>query len=441
MAILRMRFRFITIIAVAVVFLTITIAIADATFATYSSAHSNDVTYTEVNLSTPSSTASGDLLLANIAVRGGSEAVITEIPYGWTQIRRTDNDVHISVISYYKLATSSNQETYTWKFQDQTTGEGAISRYVGVNTANPIAASTGNTGFGESATTSSLTTAVASTTIVNLFATDVGKAAQAPYFSTPSGTSERYDLNNAPFGPSTASSDAVQVASGLSSVATTTINGNKARFWASQQVALSPAPAPTITFDAATQCGSSSSCSVTTSGSNRALVAFVNGQVGTDSTPSCTYDGVSMTLVDKVQTPSDRWIYGFLLLGPSTGTNTLSCSGSSYIRINAVSYNNVQQSGQPDNYASGSNSSSYSLTTNYTVINANSLIVADSYFAQANNPTTTIAYTSSTDRVSNDGSRVHDSNGPLSATTTTVTMSDNITSNRSQIIISLIPAE
>src|SRR4051812_1036994 len=101
-----------------VIILIASLALADGAFGTYFGAHSVDVTYTEINLLTPSSTVSGNLLLANITVNGGNEAVVTQVPYGWTQIRRTDNDVNVSLITYFKIATSSMTETHTWRFQD-----------------------------------------------------------------------------------------------------------------------------------------------------------------------------------------------------------------------------------------------------------------------------------------------------------------------------------
>jgi hypothetical protein len=196
-------------------------------------------------------------------------------------------------------------------------------------------------------------------------------------------------------------------------------------------------PANNIAFGSAADCGNASSCSVTTSGSNRALVAFVHGEVGTDNTPTCTYGGTSMTLVDKVQTPSDRWMYGFLLINPASGSNTLSCSGPTFIRILAASYTGVQQSGQPDNHTTNSASSATSLSTTYTVNHNNAWIVQNAY-ASGGTVSGGSGYTARGNNV--DSGQIFDSNGPVSSGSNTVAFSDSGSAQLSQIIISLISA-
>jgi hypothetical protein len=194
-----------------------------------------------------------------------------------------------------------------------------------------------------------------------------------------------------------------------------------------------------IAFDAATNCGSNSSCTVTTSGSNRALVAFVHGDTS-DNTPTCTYNGSSMTLEDKVQTPSDRWVYGFLLLGPTAGSNTLSCSGPSFIKILAASYTGVKQSGQPDNHATSTASSASSISTSYTVSTANSWVIQNTYAGGGSASSATLDSASMTSRGSIlDGGLIFDSTEPVSSGSHTVAWTNSSTSNLSQIIISLVP--
>jgi hypothetical protein len=167
----------------------------------------------------------GDFLLANIAVNGGDAADITA-PSGWTLILRTDNDSNIGIASYYRWATTTEPSNYTWTIDHQTTAKGAISRYSAVDKLNPIDGSaTGNSGYGTIATTSPITTTVASGTIVTLFAADVGKSSDAgAYFSTPTGMAERYDLSNTPFGPSAASDEQIVLATGTVAVESSTIS-------------------------------------------------------------------------------------------------------------------------------------------------------------------------------------------------------------------------
>src|SRR4051794_8549092 len=70
--------------------LTASVTLADIVYQSSVTAHSNDVTITQLTVNKPSSVAQGDLMLANIAVRGGTSGVVTP-PSGWTEILRTDN--------------------------------------------------------------------------------------------------------------------------------------------------------------------------------------------------------------------------------------------------------------------------------------------------------------------------------------------------------------
>jgi hypothetical protein len=118
-------------------------AIVSGTSTTKSSVQ---VTVTQLVLDRPSVSA-GDVMVASIAVNGGSSAVIHE-PTGWTPIGRTDNDTSIALVSYYKVAGGSEPSSYTWTIDGQTTAEGGITPYTGVDTSSPIADWKGNTGFG-----------------------------------------------------------------------------------------------------------------------------------------------------------------------------------------------------------------------------------------------------------------------------------------------------
>jgi hypothetical protein len=215
------------------------VTLADIISGSFSTHSSADITVTQVTIDKPSSVVQGDLLLANIAINGGSPATVTGVPSGWTQILRTDNDTNISIVSYYKIAGASEPANYTWNISPQTRAEGGITRYSGVDTSNPIDSAAGNFGLSQVATTSSITTSAANEEIVALFATDVGKNTDAgSYFSTPTGMTEKYDVSNITLGPSTASDDVIQVSLGNSGSKSSTISGNKDRNWASQVIAL-----------------------------------------------------------------------------------------------------------------------------------------------------------------------------------------------------------
>jgi hypothetical protein len=69
-------------------------AIVSGTSTTGASSH---VTYTQLTLNVPTVSV-GDVMLASIAVKGGSADVVTA-PSGWTQVARTDNDTNATLIT------------------------------------------------------------------------------------------------------------------------------------------------------------------------------------------------------------------------------------------------------------------------------------------------------------------------------------------------------
>lgn len=228
----------VALVTVAIFISAFAISFADIISGTFSFNKSNDVTITQLTIAPPVGLNVGDFLLAQVAVNGGNAAIVTA-PVGWTQILRTDNDTNISIISYWKAASNSEPSNYTWTIDHQTTAEGAITRYSGVNIINPIDGAAGNSGFGTEATTTPVTTTGPNVELVALFAADVGKSANAgAYFSPVVGMTEKYDISNTPFGPSAASDDAIQVSAGTTGSKSSTIAGNKKHNWATQLIAL-----------------------------------------------------------------------------------------------------------------------------------------------------------------------------------------------------------
>ena len=332
------------------------------------------VTVTQLKLDKPASISAGDVMLANIGINGGSSAVVSTVPSGWTQITRTDNDVNIALISYWKVASSSEPSDYTWSVDGQTTAEGGIIAYRGVDTTNPVDSMAGNTGFGTQATTSAITTNAANEQIVALFATDVGKNPNAgAYFSTSTGgMTEKYDVSNVPFGPSIAADDVIQTSAGGTGSKLSTISGNKARNWATQQIALRQPASSTIMFDnrSASVGGTNPSVSITrgTSGSNYIGLVFLAAGNTDISASDCTWGGNSMTLLmDQLGSSSahNQWFY---LLAPPSGSQIVSCTTNGNMQLAAVTYFGVSQSDPFDTNFDGA-SHSYVVNVDGAVAN------------------------------------------------------------------------
>jgi Concanavalin A-like lectin/glucanases superfamily len=224
------------------------VAFAAISSGAFTTASSVQVTTTTLTINKPT-TSTGDLMLATIAIHGGSSANISAVPTGWTQIARTDNDAALRLVSYWKIDSASEPSSYQWVIDGQTTAKGGITAYSGVDSSNPIdVPAQGNTGLSSSATTSAITTTSASDTVVAVFAVDEGKSSNSgSYFSPASGMSEKFDVSNTPFGPSISLQEAVQTTPGTFSSKSSSISGgNKPRNWATQMIALKmPPPVPT----------------------------------------------------------------------------------------------------------------------------------------------------------------------------------------------------
>ena len=92
--------------------------------------------------------------------------------------------------------------------------------------------------------------------------------------------------------------------------------------------------------------------------SNRILIAGIFNSNG-DNVTGVTYNGVSMTQIQKVNVTGTIYFYTFLLVAPNVGGNTLQVQGSGLgtVYINARAYFNAKQTSQPDNNGTTNGSS------------------------------------------------------------------------------------
>ena len=115
------------------------------------------------------------------------------------------------------------------------------------------------------------------------------------------------------------------------------------------------------------------------SNSNRLLLVNVVGDPSVDNISSVKYAGTSLSLLAKVQTPSDGWHYLYYLLAPATGTNNVVITaGSSHFLISeASSWYNVAQSGQPGTYKTNTElaTSGVSITTSLPATSNGAIVV------------------------------------------------------------------
>lgn len=120
----------------------------------------------------------------------------------------------------------------------------------------------------------------------------------------------------------------------------------------------------------------------TVAGLNRALVVFVYNDDATDKVTGVTYNGSSMTRIAAQSVAGGETVYAYLLLNPSTGTHSVvvtASSGSNQLGGISLSYTGVNQSGEPDSYATdstGNAGSTFSVTS--TIVADNSWLIGAS---------------------------------------------------------------
>lgn len=374
-------------LAMALAFCTLSIssiAMAAIVVGASTTAVSDHVTYTNLTLDTPSSVSAGDVMIASIVVNGGSAVGITP-PSGWTQIARTDNDVNVTLVTYWKAASASEPSSYSWVLNTQTRAVGGITRYSGVSTTNPIDASSGNTGFSNSATTTSVATADPNEEVVAIYGTDVNKT-----LGTPAGMTQEYAQTHTTLGPTIAANDVLQTAAGSSGVNTSSIDPHASRYWVAQQIALR-SPSPGIAFDNDAIYNASGPHDYVSNlsfpytvinDSNGMLILEIEYDTMQQySITGVTYDGVP--LIDsgyRLSSPSVGAVSVWYMFAPPAGNHTIVVSASTPSILNAiaVSYTGVRQSGFPDASGIGNPqfvTSSYHLGESVTTVADNSWVI------------------------------------------------------------------
>ena len=241
---------------------------------------------TTISITKPASANTGDFLIAALAYNGGTGTSFTSVPSGWTLIRNTTGGTNVGIATYWHVVGASDPGPYAWTISGSATERlsGGILRYTGVDPTTPIDASNGNTGTDTTLEAPTVTTTLANDMVIAFYAVDDLLTG----LSTPSSTTERYDITNTDAnGPGTSADDFTQVAGGATPVRTSTRSPNGAgETWVSQQVALRPgAPITSVT-------------AVTFAGSSQAAGAVANWTVGfTTSSSGALNTGKTITAI------------------------------------------------------------------------------------------------------------------------------------------------
>jgi hypothetical protein len=168
---------------------------------------------TQLALSVPAGVQAGDLMIAQIAVRGGTALTITS-PAGWNLVRRDDSSTTVAQAVYSRPVPSSPSEpaSYTWTFSGANDAAGGIAAYSGASAAAPIDASNGQGNASSVSITAPSITVPAGHNqdrLLNLFA-----IANSSAVTVPAGTTSRWSFHATGGGIGVAASDVQLVSSG-----------------------------------------------------------------------------------------------------------------------------------------------------------------------------------------------------------------------------------
>ena len=195
-----------------------------------------------LTIARPSGVVGGHVMIAALTPRLSPSGTITA-PLGWTLIRRDKNigGTSLSQALFYKVVSTLEPSSYTWRFSSNVGATGGITAFGGVDTVAPVAANSGLYSANASLIAApSVTTGVDGTLVVGFFGNS-SRTSMTP----PTAMVEGYDTSNnastsesASFVKSTAGPTGFQVARASSSA-------NSA---IGQVLALAPGAAPHLTL-------------------------------------------------------------------------------------------------------------------------------------------------------------------------------------------------
>lgn len=196
-----------------------------------------------LKINRPAGVQSGDLLIAQIAVRGDAAVSITP-PAGWTLLRRdtaVGGSPPLSVALYTKTAGSSEPGNYTWTFAGKRRAAGIIAAYRGASGIDAHGGQATNTAS-SLITAPSVTATVAGDRLLAFFAQAHGNAK----LTEPAGMSrrERPRSGGGKNGVSALAADQTLAAAG--STGPRTAESNRSAIGVGQLVALIPAGAAVV---------------------------------------------------------------------------------------------------------------------------------------------------------------------------------------------------
>jgi hypothetical protein len=182
-----------------------------------------------ISLSLPSGAAARDLVVVQVAARGGTNMTI-QTPAGWTNVLNSAVDGNLRQATFYRVVQTGDPTSVTFTFGGSAPVQRAVggaTAYYGVKTSAvvDVLAGTASTGTSGTATAAAITTTKPDSIVVTAYA-----AATSGGFGTPSGTTERYDVasgGTSSLRARAASHSYVQAAAGSTGTKTSSISSSR----------------------------------------------------------------------------------------------------------------------------------------------------------------------------------------------------------------------
>ena len=189
---------------------------------------------TSLLISTPAGTASGDLLLAAISTDGNASF---SVPLGWTLLNQGSNGGNVSVAVFYRIASAAEPASQAFAWDSSEEAVGAILRYSGVSTSEPIAVLGAADGTNSSPTSPSVTTLSANTRVVRIYGADDDDLSGSPY---PAGTTGRLNEESGTGGGTSALGVADSSQTAIGATGTAAFSMGSSEQWRALTVVLAP---------------------------------------------------------------------------------------------------------------------------------------------------------------------------------------------------------
>jgi hypothetical protein len=210
---------------------------------------------TSLPISVPAGIQNNDVLIAQVAIQ--TDTIPITAPSGWMPIGTPVQNSGGGIMQglYYHVITSplSEPPSYTWAWAGSgSNASGGMAAYDGVDTSNPINASSGAASSSASNTivAPSLTTTVGNTEVLGFFGARSSSAVTVPTNLTPRWSAQSTTGSSSSQNSSSEAGDALQAAVGATGAFTATISdtqNNVGQLVALQPIGIVPLPTATIT--------------------------------------------------------------------------------------------------------------------------------------------------------------------------------------------------